>query len=42
MKQEHALIIHEVAFNGDQLEVIEQNGEFFVTMKPLCERMGLD
>ncbi|NJL58254.1 MAG: hypothetical protein HC887_00040 [Desulfobacteraceae bacterium] len=42
MERTTALTMHEVAFGNDKIEVIEQGNEFLVTMKPLCERIGLD
>jgi len=35
-------VLHEVKFAGDTVEVLERDGEHYVTMKPLCKRMGLD
>jgi len=36
------MVVHEVAFYGDQVDVIERDGELYVAMKPICERLGVD
>ena len=36
------LVVHEVAFYGDQVDIIERDCELYVAMKPICERMGLN
>ena len=34
--------IQTVNFNGQTLSVFQQNGKFYVAMKPICENIGLD
>jgi hypothetical protein len=36
------LKIKEVPFHGDKVTVVEKNGDFYVAMKPLCEKIGLN
>lgn len=33
---------HSVAFAGEQVEVLERDSKYHVTMRPLCKNMGLD
>jgi len=40
-EQQNDLVLHEVEFVKDIIQVVERAGKFYVAMKPLCRSMGL-
>ncbi|GGF56597.1 hypothetical protein GCM10007301_15340 [Azorhizobium oxalatiphilum] len=38
----HALALTHVEFHGDTLFAVEKDGEMFIAIKPICERLGID